>query len=158
MSPDLYAELLMHPNVLFFKDSSMDPDIMQVAGEAAKNREDLLILTGNEFMIKRYLKANYQAVLAGGGILIGGILDNMLKAALEGDYKKVDLLQGKSTRILNTAYGGKECKSWLTGLKYTLVKLGIFRTTESYIQYPLPASVARRIDVMIEKERETLLP
>jgi len=39
--------------------------------------------------------------------------------------------------ILYGIHGGKTISCWLTGLKYLMVKKGIFSTTENFLGYPL---------------------
>ena len=123
-----------------------------------KKRRGITVLTGDEFNVPVYLKAGYSGVLAGGGVLTGFLLVKMVEAARCGDFAQVAELQQHCERILYPAYGGRKIKSWLTGLKYTLVKMNVFKTTAGYLQYPLPASAVQRIDKMVEKEHEVLFP
>lgn len=154
----LYREILMHQNVCLFKDSSVNDEIKAIALGVMKKRKDFTALTGAEFMIDSYLEAGYNGALAGGGIIIGSLTSKMIEYAKQGDFAKVKKLQQHCDRINFTAYGGKKIVSWLTGLKYTLVKMGIFKTTAGYLVYPLPDAVKKRIDKMVKKERAVLLP
>lgn len=154
----LYKKILDHRNVCMFKDSSCSKEIMRIALSASKKRKSLALMTGYELGMTPYLEAGYDSIMAGGGILIGALTAKMIGAASRSDFKEVTRLQRHCDRINYTAYGGRKIKSWLTGLKYTLVKMGIFKTTAGYLHYPLPASAQKRIDSMIEREKKVLFP
>ena len=153
-----YRKLFMHPNVKMIKDSSLDMDILKLVALIQKKRKDMVTLTGNEFEIPLYLRAGYRGVLAGGGILIGALLAKAIEAADKGDFESVDKLQKHCARILHPAYGGKTRKSWLNGLKYTLVRMGIFETTACYLDLPFLRSDMKNINKMIKCETKTLFP
>ena len=152
----VYAKVLRHNNVCLFKDSSLNDDIMKLALSVAAKR-NLCLLTGYELGMVKYLAAGYNGVLAGGGILIGNLTTKMIEAAKTHDMDRLNILQAHCDRINYKVYG-KKVKNWLTGLKYALVKMGIFSTTAGYLKYPLPKSVQNSIDKMIAKEQEVLFP
>ncbi len=151
-----YSTILAHPKVCMFKDSSCNPEIMNIALDIAKTRKNLTLMTGYELGMPPYLKAGYTGVLAGGGILIGALTVKMIEAAKADDFDKVEKLQAQCEKIFYPAYGGPKITSWLTGLKYTLVQMGIFSTTEGYLNYPLPDAAKKKIDAMIEKHKKVL--
>lgn len=151
-----YKQILNEPKVCMFKDSSCNEQMMEIALKARENRKALTLLTGYELGIPPYLKARYDSVLAGGGVLIGAVVVKMIEAAKDGRFDEVEKLQKKCEQIFYPAYGGKDIKSWLTGLKYALVKMGIFKTTAGYLNYPLTDATKKRIDKMIEKNKDLL--
>ena len=155
---NIYRQLFMHSNVRLIKDSSINSDMMRLCASASKKRRDLTALTGYEFGIPEYLKAGYDGALAGGGILIGGLICKMVEAARLRKFDEAANIQKHCAKILYATYGGKKIKSWLTGLRYALVRMGIFRSRAGYLEYPLPASVIKNIDNMIRKEKDFLLP
>jgi dihydrodipicolinate synthase/N-acetylneuraminate lyase len=150
------AKVLRHDNVCLFKDSSLNDDIMKLALSIAAKRR-LCVLTGYELGMVKYLAAGYHGILAGGGILIGSLTAKMIEAARVHDIEQLNCLQAHCDRINYAAYG-KKVKNWLTGLKYALVKMGIFSTTAGYLKYPLPKSVQNSIDKMIVREHKVLFP
>jgi len=152
----IYTKVLRHGNVCLFKDSSLNDDIMKLALSIAAKCQ-LCVLAGYELGMVKYLAAGYNGILAGGGILIGNLTTKMVEAAESHDIDKLNSLQAQCDRINYTVYG-KKIKNWLTGLKYALVKMGIFSTTAGYLKYPLPKAVQNSIDRMIVKERENLFP
>ncbi len=153
-----YYHLFMHPNVKLIKDSAYDMEFRKIAVQALKKRSELLALTGFEFDITGYLKAGYSGALTGGAMLTGALVRKMTEAAQRREFDTVEKIQKKLNRILYTVYGGKKLKSWLTGYKYCFVKMGIFKTTAGYLQYPLSDSLKKKIDELVEREKEILLP
>ncbi|OHB54571.1 MAG: hypothetical protein A2Y12_09620 [Planctomycetes bacterium GWF2_42_9] len=158
LSPRDLAKVYDHPNVKLVKDSTVNDVVKKIALAAAKKRPELLLLTGYELNMAPYLKDGYHGVLAGGGILIGYLASKMVAEAAHGNFEHLSKLQKACDKINYTVYGGKKIKSWLTGLKYALVQMGIFRTTRGYLEYPLPQSVQKRIDKMIKEYKTVLLP
>jgi 4-hydroxy-tetrahydrodipicolinate synthase len=156
VSLSVYAKVLRHNNVCLFKDSSLNDEIMKLTLSIAAKRQ-LCVLTGYELGMVKYLAAGYNGILAGGGILIGNLTAKMVEAAKSHDIEQLNSLQAQCDHINYTVYG-KKVKNWLTGLKYALVKMGIFSTTAGYLKYPLPKSVQSSIDKMIAREHEVLFP
>ena len=153
----VYSKVLRHENVCLFKDSSLNDDIMKLALAIAAKRE-LCVLTGYELGMVKYLAAGYDGVLAGGGALIGGLTVKMVEAARQQDTAQLNRLQAHCDKINYAAYGGRKIKSWLTGLKYALVKMDIFSTTAGYLRYPLSKTAVANIERMIIKQQKIILP
>ncbi|OHB55216.1 MAG: hypothetical protein A2Y12_09325 [Planctomycetes bacterium GWF2_42_9] len=154
----IIKKVLQHPNVVMFKDSSVDDEVKNLALEVRSKKPSLLLLTGYELNMTPYLEAGYDGVLAGGGVLIGSITAQMIKKSEEKDFAGVAKLQAHCDRINYTVYGGREIKTWLTGLKYALMKMGIFSTTAGYLQYPLRPAGKQKIDKMIKTQASVLFP
>jgi dihydrodipicolinate synthase/N-acetylneuraminate lyase len=150
----LYRKILSHGRVCLLKDSSQSEELKKLALKAVK-KKDLCLLTGYELGMPPYLSAGYHGVLAGGGALIGSLIVQMIEAV--DDLERMKRLQKQCDRINYTAYG-RDLKSWLTGLKYALKAMGIFKNTEGYLRFPLPEARKRKIERMIEGEREVLFP
>jgi len=151
-------KVLLHKNVVLFKDSSVSEDVKKLALEVGHKKSSLLVMTGYELGMTPYLEAGYQGVLAGGGVLIGDLTAQMVEKAQQGDFATVAKLQAHCDRINYTVYGGKNITSWLTGLKYALVKMGIFSTTAGYLKYPVDPGTKRKIDKLIHRESMVLFP
>jgi 4-hydroxy-tetrahydrodipicolinate synthase len=153
---EILKKALMHDNVILFKDSSISEDIRNMALAVARRKPSLLLLTGYEQGMTPYLEAGYDGILAGGGILIGKLTAEMVKKAQAGDFAAVARLHKKCDKINYTVYGGKKITSWLKGLKYALVKMGIFSTTNGYLQFPMTPEVRKSIDKLMDDERKVL--
>jgi dihydrodipicolinate synthase/N-acetylneuraminate lyase len=151
MGVENYRSLFGHSKICMIKDSSIDVRIMGTALSVLAERSDLAVLTGYEFDVVSYLKAGYSGVLAGGAILTGSLLVRLCSAFRSGDVDAARELERTSIGVLHTAYGGPSISSWLTGLKYALVQMGVFSTRTGYLTYPLPEEVARGIDEMVER-------
>jgi len=150
----IYAE----PKVVLIKDSSVDPRRMEIALRAREGRRDLRLLTGYEFGCVEYLAAGYDGLLLGGGIFNGRLARMIAEAAEQGEVDLAEQLQERMNRLMWDVYGGKEIKCWLAGLKHLLVRMGVFRTTECYLRYPLTAACQRSIERALQREKEVLLP
>ena len=150
----VYAE----KNVIMIKDSSSDPARMRMALQVKKERPRLNLLNGNEFDCVNYLKAGYDGLPLGGGIINGLMARKIIAAVSKGDIELAQEIQADMAELLYAIYGGKDIKYWLSGEKRMLVELGIFRTWKSYLKYPLTASCEKAIKRMIKKYRDMLLP
>jgi 4-hydroxy-tetrahydrodipicolinate synthase len=58
--------------------------------------------------------------------------------------------------MLYAVYGGEKISCWLTGLKYSLVKLGVFGTSASFLEYPLTDDCRDAIHRVIEEDADWL--
>jgi hypothetical protein len=61
-------------------------------------------------------------------------------------------------RLMYDVYGGEKLTCWMSGLKYLLVEMGLFRTTRNYLNYPLLPGGRRAIARAMIREKEVLLP
>ena len=52
----------------------------------------------------------------------------------------------------------KKITAWLSGEKYLLIKLGLFKTYKNFPDYPLTEREKAAIDKIAEKEKAFLLP
>ncbi len=68
------------------------------------------------------------------------------------------LIQQKMNRLMYAVYGGKKIKAWLSGEKYLLVRLGLFKTYKNFPDYPLTEREKAAIDKIIGREKAFLLP
>jgi 4-hydroxy-tetrahydrodipicolinate synthase len=126
--------------------------------EARRKRPELVLLNGYEFDLITYLQAGYDGLLLGGGIFNGYIAGLIMKAVAENNLPRAEKLQARLVRMLYTVFGGKDIKCWMAGQKQLLVELGIFRTRNSYLNYPLTAKCARDIKAVVKRNADVLLP
>jgi hypothetical protein len=75
-----------------------------------------------------------------------------------GDGAAAEAYQARMNRLMYTVYGGIKIKAWLSGEKYLLVKLGLFRTYRNFPDYPLTEREKAAIDKIIDREKAFLLP
>lgn len=158
LPPELYMEIMEHPNFCILKDSSCDEKIKEMAVETLKKRPDVSAMTGNEFDVASYLRAGYTGVVAGGGAVVSGLFKQMVTAAENGDYDLADSIQEKCNKVFHLIYAGEKNQGWLTAFKYTLYKMGVFDTRYSFLDFPFNADSARKIDEFVENMDETFLP
>lgn len=155
---DVLAQVYAEPKVIIVKDSSTDPARREIALAARRKRPQLRLFDGDEFHCVDYLKAGYDGLLVGGGIFIGHLAGKIIEATTAGDFVLADKLQQRMNRMMFAVYGGKKIKCWLSGLKRLMVELGVFRTWNNYLDYPLTASCLRDIQRLVARDRDVLLP
>jgi dihydrodipicolinate synthase/N-acetylneuraminate lyase len=158
VSEDALRQIYSEPNVVLIKDSSADPERMQLALNVKKSRPELSLLDGDEFNCATYIKAGYDGLLLGGGIFNGLLAGRIIEAVQAGRMPEAERLQKRMNRLMFDVYGGKKIACWLTGLKHLLVEMGIFRTTRNFLNYPLTPACRRAIAAALVREQKTLLP
>jgi 4-hydroxy-tetrahydrodipicolinate synthase len=150
----IYAE----KNVVLVKDSSTQPGRRKIALAARRKRPHLRLLNGDEFNCVEYLKAGYDGLLLGGGAYNGYLAGQIIQAVQAGDLDLAEKLQRRMNRIMYSVYGGKNLRYWLSGEKRLLVEMGIFRTSKSFLDYPMTENNIRAIGRVLEKNADVLLP
>ncbi len=131
---------------------------MKIALEARRRRPRLALFNGDEFNCLKYLKAGYDGLLLGGGVFNGHLANLIFEAVAAGDEETAARLQARMNRLMFDVYGGKKIRTWLSGEKYLLVRMGIFKTYRNYPDYPLTAADRARIDRALDRDRHFLLP
>ncbi|MFI5335351.1 MAG: dihydrodipicolinate synthase family protein [Opitutales bacterium] len=138
-------ELLAEPNIVMVKDSSQSPERRALHLAARQARPGRLLLDGDEFECVAYLKAGYDGLLLGGGIFNGRIAGRIIAAVRAGDLATAEREQARMNDLMLRVYGGPRIECWLTGLKELLVRMGIFSTNLSLLDYPLTETCRREI-------------
>lgn len=156
--PEVLKSLYAESNVVAIKDSSGDPERMKIALAARRKRPEMRLLTGGEFNTVEYLKAGYDGVMLGGAAFNGYLAGLIRDAVIAGDIAVADELQAHMNEIMYTVYGGRDIKCWLAGEKRLLMELGVFKTYNNYLKFPLTASCAKAIEKLVKTEAELLLP
>jgi len=156
LDESVLREVYSHPRLAMVKDSSPEEKHMLATLAAKKDRESLAILAGNEFRCHDYLSAGYDGLMLGGAVITGGLLRQMADLFDAGEIEEAAAVDHHQQRILKTVYGGEKVACWLTGLKYCLVRLGIFDTTVSHLEYPLTDQCQEEIVKLVMEERNCL--
>ena len=139
-------EVYLLPNVHMVKDSSSCPNRRAIALAAQKLRPELQLFNGNEFKFLEYLQAGYDGCVFGGAIAVPAEMRRIVACFQAGEIETAQRLQDEMVRVLYGIYGGKKIECWLTGLKYHLVRRGLFASTSSFLGYPLTDSCREFID------------
>ena len=134
---DRLTEVYLRTNVHLVKDSSGSPTRQAAALAAKKAKPTLQLFNGDEFRCLDYLDAGYDGFMFGGAVAMGPQLQLIAAAFANGNPDEARRLDAEMKRTLFGIYGGEQIACWLTGLKYYLVRRGIFSTTASYLGYPL---------------------
>src|SRR5690606_18777180 len=93
--------------------------------------------TGDEFASLGALRAGYDGIIAGGGAIIAPKMRSLFEAHRNGRYDLADSVDSEITDFLRTIYGGEGFPSWLTGLKYGLVRMGLISSIRGMIEFPV---------------------
>lgn len=156
LSEATYHEMISHPNTLLIKDSSTNDKLMKLFVKQAAASSRIVLLTGDELHVSKYLQAGYNGILSGGCIVTGLILRDIIEAAKNNDYQAVAELQEESDHLLCTIYGGEKFSSWLTGLKYALKLMGIFSHETNYAEYPLGLQDRLAIEQVVKSSKRLI--
>ena len=151
---DIYAE----KNVVMAKDSSASTQRRNLALAAREKRKGLSLLSGWEFNCVPYIKAGYDGLMLGGGIINGYIAGQLVAAVRAGQLQQANALQDRINSMLWDTYGGKKITCWLSGLKKLLVEMGVFRTWRNFADYPLTPACCRAIERVLRRDADILFP
>jgi dihydrodipicolinate synthase/N-acetylneuraminate lyase len=145
-------DIYLLPQVQLVKDSSGSPQRRACALEALASKPSLLLFNGDEFHCPEYLRAGYRGLLFGGAAAVAPYLQRMVALFTQGDLEAMDKVNAEMKEVLYGIYGGEAITCWLTGLKYYMVKRGLFSSTTSFLGYPLTEACRDYIDGYVAKQ------
>jgi 4-hydroxy-tetrahydrodipicolinate synthase len=125
------------PKVQLVKDSSGDRDRRAIALTARAENPALQLLNGDEFLCLEYLEAGYDGCMFGGAVAVAPEMRRIAELFAAGRLDEARAVDEQMQTRLYGIYGGKSIACWLTGLKYYMVRRGLFASTASYLGYPL---------------------
>jgi 4-hydroxy-tetrahydrodipicolinate synthase len=137
LSEEGLAKIYARPNVLLVKDSSGSPTRRVVAIAARANRPALQLFNGDEFRLVEYVQAGYDGCMFGGMVAIAAQVRQVIASLKAGQPELARGQEQALKEVLFGIYGGEQIACWLTGLKYYMVRRGIFHSTASFLGYPL---------------------
>jgi len=153
------TEIISHPKVKIIKDSSADPVTMSAIVQARNQRKgELFALNGDEFDCISYILAGYDGVLLGGACFNGLMANEIIRLTRRGQINAAKLLQTQMNNLMFNVFGGKDIHCWLAGQKMLMVKLGIFSTGKTIINYTVDNACEKAIAAVIEREKTWILP
>lgn len=152
MPLDLVPELYAHPNLRMVKDSTGDAERQRVGFEAAKLNPSLLVLTGVEIGYYTDLVRGFHGGLLGTAILNAAWARAMHEAIQAGDHSKARAISTHIDSFLLTIFGGAGVPAWMGGLKYCLVRMGLFSNETSHLDMPPNPATRSKIDALIEEK------
>lgn len=144
------TELLHEPNLVLVKDSSGDVERRNIALQVKQFRPELRLLNGDEFNCVQYLKSGYDGLLLGGAIFNAVLAARIAQAVANEDWAVAQQEQEGMNELMYAVYGGKEIRCWMSGLKYLLVRMGIFNTESNHLGYPLDEDCCRAIERVVQ--------
>lgn len=154
---EILADILHHPKVVGVKDSASDPARFALTSGVRDQRPELTILAGNEFELISSLEVGYDGAFYGGMILSAPAIKRTMDLLVAGKNDEARKLDEETQQLLFDVYGGPKITCWLSGLKYTLVKMGIFSEWINIPNFPLTDECRQAIDRTVA-ETDWLLP
>ena len=136
MDEALWLEIASHPAVTLVKDSSRSETLRSGFSQIRKNREDLLLLTGDEFDVIGNVTAGFDGGLLGTGILNGRMIRKAVDELQSGNMSAAGTWQKRSSAFLEDLFR-PDLSIWLGGLKYALKQLELFNTEKALLDYPI---------------------
>lgn len=143
---DRLKEIYLLPNVKLVKDSSGSPERCAAALAARKEKPSLHLFNGDEFRCLEYLEAGYDGLMFGGAAAVGPQLRRIVELFFAARLPEAKAVEAEMKKTLFGIYGGESIACWLTGLKYYMVKRGLFATQTSFLGYPLTDECRAFID------------
>ncbi|WP_438479721.1 dihydrodipicolinate synthase family protein [Oleiharenicola lentus] len=134
---DRLKDLYLLPNVHLVKDSSGSPERRAIALAAQKEKPALTLFNGDEFRCVDYLEAGYDGCMFGGAVAVAPQLAKIVGLFRAGRRDDARKIEREMQAALFGIYGGPSIACWLTGLKYYMVRRGLFSTATSFLGYPL---------------------
>lgn len=147
---EILGEIAAHPRLIGVKDSACDAERFAAISAIRQQRDDFVVLAGNEFGLIDALKSGYDGAFFGGAVLTGGVVRKTLELFAAGKLDEARELDAAAQEVLLAAYGGPKITCWLSGLKYMLIRLGVFAGWQNIPGYPLTeecrAAVEKAVD------------
>ena len=139
-------DIYLLPKVHLVKDSSGSKSRRDIALAARKEKPSLSLFNGDEFRCVEYLEAGYGGMLFGGAVAVAPYIKRIAAHFSAGEIEQAKVVEAEMRQVLYGIYGGQSITCWLTGLKYCMVKKGIFTSFKSFLGYPLTDECRAFID------------
>lgn len=142
--------LAAEDNVIAIKESSRDVERMRAYATVAAQRGNLLLLSGDEFACDQAMAEGASGLFLGGAIVNARLAREIIRSHRAGDAAGAAAGQARMSDFLWRVYGGRNLTCWLAGLKYLLVRLGIFSGWNNLPGYPLTEECRDSIDRLLD--------
>ncbi|MFV0415396.1 MAG: dihydrodipicolinate synthase family protein [Chthoniobacterales bacterium] len=148
---EILPDILAHPKIYSVKNSAaQDPDHFQAMCEVRKKRPELRVNSGDEFSLIQALQEGYDGAFFGGMILTAAAVREVMNLYQSNDIEAAKALDKQTQEVLFAAYGGENISCWLAGLKYMLIRLGVFAEWNNVLDYPLTDPCKKAVDQAVE--------
>ncbi len=148
---EILGDILRHENVKMVKDSSVDAGRFEIMKAVAKERPEILVLTGAEFRFTEDLDAGFDGAFFGGAVVTARAVRQCQELRASGAMAEAEALDHATREVLFAIYGGPSIACWLSGLKYALVRLGLFSSWHNIPGYPLTEDCRAAIDRVVRE-------
>ena len=150
---DCLKGIYLLPKVHLVKDSSGSESRRDIALAAREDKPSMTLFNGDEFRCVEYLEAGYDGMLFGGAAAVAPYITRIAAHFSKGEIDQAKALDAEMKEVLYGIYGGQSIACWLTGLKYYMVKKGIFTLPKSFLGYPLTDECRAYIDGYVSANR-----
>jgi 4-hydroxy-tetrahydrodipicolinate synthase len=151
-------EIYLLPKVELVKDSSGMPERRAAALSARREKPGLRLFNGDEFKCIEYADSGYEGAMFGGAAAVAPEVRRIADLLAAGRRPEAVALEAGMRRKLFGIYGGESIACWLTGLKYYLVRRGIFTSDASFLGYPLHDECRAFIERTVAEESAAAPP
>lgn len=148
---EIVEDITSDPLVRGVKDSSSDKERFAAFARVRRQRPEFRLFSGNEFSLLQCLQDGYDGAFFGGAVVSGQALRRCMDLFTVGDLEAARKLDEETKQALFDIYGGPKITCWLAGLKYALVRLGVFDGWTNIPGYPLTDSCCEAIDRLVER-------
>lgn len=150
MDDRMLEDLLAEPNLVMVKDSSQfNPERAALIARVRQQKPGFRIFWGDEFTCVAPIQGGYDGLLLGGAVFNAKLAGALMEEVKANRLERAHAIQTRMNDLMYRVYGGQKIECWLTGLKYLLVQMGIFGTTQNYLNYPLTAACRDAIDEIL---------
>ncbi|MFZ4778420.1 MAG: dihydrodipicolinate synthase family protein [Terrimicrobiaceae bacterium] len=148
---EILEEVVSHPKVIGVKDSASERERFEALKSVRRRRPEFRIFTGDEFRLMEMLRAGYDGAFTGGAIITARALQKCMELFFAGEFEEAEKLDEEIKQVLLDIYGGPKIMCWLAGLKYSLIRLGVFTEWINIPGYLLTDDCRKAIDRVTEQ-------
>ena len=152
-------DILSHPNIVAFKDSSGSEVIAQGVTSPVLRPTGVRLLDGVEYRTAFSAALGYDGVIHGGGVLTARCVRAIWDLAKANRFREAVELDRENSLFLATIYNRLSRPLQNTiGQKYALQLLGVFDSPHVAIDQALDAESCTRIEKAVSDRRDWLQP
>jgi dihydrodipicolinate synthase/N-acetylneuraminate lyase len=149
------TEILSHPNICAFKDSSNNALLAQALTSSQFRRDGVKLLDGVEYRAAYSQSLGYDGVIHGGGVMTGRGVRCTWSAAQEGEIQRAIQLDRRNSLFLGRIYNRLSGPVQnIAGQKFALKLMGLFSHERAMVDQPLNGAAHDRIAGALAENQE----
>jgi 4-hydroxy-tetrahydrodipicolinate synthase len=148
-------QILSHPNICAFKDSSNSALLAQALTAGQFRHDGVKVLDGVEYRAAYSQSLGYDGVIHGGGVMTGRGVRCIWSAAKDGQMQRALELDRRNSLFLGRVYNRLSGPVQnVAGQKFALKLMGLLSDERAMVDQPLNATAHDRIARALEENRE----